>query len=111
MSSIQSTPRHAALRRSNLAPEVFPTLKEAMQQIKEREIELENDAPAEESEAAAAKAKKQRDRERSVFFPIGYSTIWARHGEPIHKRLKRLRDKYGLTWLRRTPCRITSFPT
>ena len=31
------------------------------------------------------------------FFCIGYSDVW---GTPISKRLKRLRDKHGLTWLR-----------
>jgi hypothetical protein len=47
--------------------------------------------------AERKKAKKARDRERATYFCIGYSTIW---GEPLHKELKRLRDKHGLTWLR-----------
>ena len=60
-----------------------------------------------ESEAAKAKHKKERDRNRSVFFCIGQSKIW---GIPISKRIKRLRNKYGLTWLR-TSMSFHKFPS
>jgi hypothetical protein len=41
--------------------------------------------------------KKDKDRMRGVFFCLGYSTFWDR---PMHKELKKLRDKRGLTWMR-----------
>lgn len=60
-------------------------------------MEIEEANNRSESEEAKAKHKRERDRNRSVFFCIGQSKIW---GEPISKRIKRLRNKYGLTWLR-----------
>ena len=42
------------------------------------------------------KTKQERDKARNTWFCIGYSTIWQ---TPISKRLKRLRDKYKLSWL------------
>ena len=42
------------------------------------------------------KKKQEQDKARTTWFCIGYSTIWQ---YPISKRLKRLRDKYKLSWL------------
>jgi hypothetical protein len=41
--------------------------------------------------------KKDKDCMRGVFFCLGYSTFW---DKPMHKELKTLRDKHGLTWMR-----------
>jgi hypothetical protein len=85
----------AALENAGLVPpnHQYPTLRESNQAISETETTNNRS----ESEEAKAKAKRERDRKRSVFFCIGQSKIW---GEPIHKRLKRLKAKHGLTWLR-----------
>jgi hypothetical protein len=38
-----------------------------------------------------------RQRNRSIYHCIGYSKLWK---EPIHKILKKLRNKFDLKWLR-----------
>jgi hypothetical protein len=50
----------------------------------------------EDETLARKKAKKARDQERATFFWVGFSSIC---GEPLHKELKRLRDKHNLKWL------------
>jgi hypothetical protein len=75
-------------------PKSYPSLREALDKIEERRIEELN---VEDEEQARKKAKKVRDRERATFFCVGFSSIW---GEPLHKELKRLRNKHNLKWLR-----------
>jgi GTPase SAR1 family protein len=44
-------------------------------------------------------ASYDAQRQRPIYiFCIGFSRIWGH--PPIHKRLKKLRDKHGLNWLR-----------
>ena len=50
-----------------------------------------------EFDLASAEAQHKSDREKSTLFCMGCSNIL---GEPIHKSLKRLCGKHGLTWLR-----------
>jgi hypothetical protein len=69
----------------------YPTLLESLQSITD-----DHTSDPECSEASeAGKAKRKLDHERSVFFL--HKKIW---GLPLCKRLKRLRNKYGRTWLR-----------
>ena len=74
---------------------VYPTLREALNQIESTTHENNDyEAPPEPTEDDI---KRERDRARTTWFCIGYSKIWK---TPISVRLKRLRDKHGLTWLR-----------
>jgi hypothetical protein len=45
------------------------------------------------------KKKLERDKQRNrlVYFCIGYSKLWK---EPIHKLLKKLRNRFNFRWLR-----------
>ena len=70
----------------------YPTLREMHEKIQQQEQPAE---PTEED--IAASAKKDREKARTIWFCIGYSKIW---GTPISKRLKTIRDKYNLPWLR-----------
>jgi hypothetical protein len=45
--------------------------------------------------------KKDKDHIRGVYFCLGYSTFWK---GPMHKELKTLRDRHGLTWMRISMC-------
>jgi hypothetical protein len=84
-------PLHAkALRVANLAPPIFPTHGEVLDAIEERRLSQE----AEDSTTN----NKTRDK-RTVRFCIGMSKHWSK---PIHARIKELRNKHGLTWLRVT---------
>ena len=91
----------AALEEAGLpTPKIYPTLLEALKEIEERKIGANAEAQSadeNEDDSQSAAAKRKRDRERSTFFCVGFSNVW---GEPIHKCLKRLRDKHGITWLR-----------
>ena len=85
-----------ALENAGLLPESYeyPTLRE---QILKNE---ESNPPSTEeatSEPTASEIKAARDKARATWFCIGYSKVW---GEPISARLKRIKEKYGLTWLR-----------
>ena len=42
-------------------------------------------------------AKRRRDKLRTTWFCIGFSNIW---DEPLHKKIKQLKEEYNLTWLR-----------
>ena len=81
-------PDHAkALRTANLAPSSFPTMKEIIE-----ETECEN-------EKKNAKEKKKRSNSRQVYFCIGQNKVWGgKHA--IHAKIKTLRNKYNLKWLR-----------
>jgi hypothetical protein len=84
-------PLHAkALRAANLAPPIFPTHGEILDTIDERRKSRQ----VEEGTAN----NKSRDR-RTVRFCIGMSKHW---GNPVHARIKELRNKHGLNWLRVT---------
>ena len=43
------------------------------------------------------KQEPRRKNQDTQFFCIGYSIFWRK---PIHKKIKKLRNSYGLTWLR-----------
>ena len=81
-------PDHAkALRTANLAPSSFPTMKEIIEKT-----ECEN-------EKKNAREKKKRSTSRQAYFCIGQSKVWSgKHA--IHAKIKKLRDKYNLKWLR-----------
>ena len=93
-------PEHAkALENAKLTtPEEYPTLRESLLllQLQKQKKNDENPEDA-NTESNAARSKQERDKIRTTWFCISYSTIW---GLPIHKRLKKLRDKYKLSWLR-----------
>jgi hypothetical protein len=78
-------------------PKTYPTLLESFKEIQEKKLQLES-AEADPSFKDEAAAKRKQDRDRSTFFCIGFSGIWTL--KPIHQRLKELRVKHGLTWLR-----------
>ena len=84
------------MEKANLIPPSFeyPTLQEAILQIDQSTPELAEEPTP---ESIRAQAKKEHDKARTTWFCIGYSSVW---GVPISKRLKRLRDKYNLSWLR-----------
>ena len=86
-------PTHAAaMEKAELrSPTGYPTLKEC---ILQNTSSVNNESTEELSDDDI---KKARDKARTTWFCIGYSKIW---GMPISARLKRLRNKYGLTWLR-----------
>jgi hypothetical protein len=92
-------PKHCkALEEAGLpVPKTYPTLLESIKEIQEKKLQLES-AEADPSLEDEAAAKRKRDREQSTFFCIGFSGIWTL--KPIHQRLKELRVKHGLTWLR-----------
>ena len=82
-------PDHAkALRTANIAPKSFPTMKEV---LKESECK---------SKIKIAEEKKmKRSKSRQAYFCIGYSKAWkGKHA--IHAKIKILRDRYNLLWLR-----------
>jgi hypothetical protein len=84
-------PDHAeALRKADLAPKTFPTLKETLNKISEQ-----NDPVNVET-----KKQKKRDKKRQTYFCIGVSNFWKVKGLPIHQILKKLRNKHELKWLR-----------
>jgi hypothetical protein len=79
-------PRHfEALDKAGLAPKYIPTLQEILDRNKGKEERKEE------------KLERDKQRNRSVYFCIGYSNVWK---EPIHKTLKKLRNKFDLKWLR-----------
>lgn len=80
-------PEHfKALDKANLLPRKIPTLNECIASTLDRERVKE------------IKQDKQRQRNRTVFFCIGYSSIWKK---PIHKILKDIRNEFeGLKWLK-----------
>jgi hypothetical protein len=92
-------PEHTrALEQANLpVPQTYPTLRESIETINQRLANSTNPTNDTNKEIQEKK-KRDRDRKRSTFFCIGFSRIWGH--EPIHVRLKRLRDKHNLTWLR-----------
>ena len=77
-----------ALQTANLAPPSFPTMKKVLEET-ECKLRIE----------AARNKKQQRNHSRKVYFCIGYSKVWqGKHA--IHAKIKNLRDKYNLLWLR-----------
>jgi hypothetical protein len=80
-------PLHAkALSAANLAPAVFPTHGEVLNEL------------AEAKSAGGDECKNDKGNDnRTVRFCIGMSKHWS---TPIHARIKDLLDKHGLTWLR-----------
>jgi len=83
-------PKHAeALRAAKLVHDVFLTLGEILDETMSSTIDGESESP-----------KKKRDTQ-CIPFIVGMCKFWE---VPIHVRLKELRNKYGLTWLRFTMC-------
>jgi hypothetical protein len=79
-------PRHfEALNLAGLAPKYVPTRQEILELNKGKE------------KCKEEKLERDKQRNRSVYFCIGYSNVWK---EPIHKILKKLRNKFDLKWLR-----------
>jgi hypothetical protein len=79
-------PRHfEALDKAGLSPKYIPTLQEVLDLNKGKEKRREE------------KLGRDVQRNRSVYFCIGYSNTWK---EPLHKVLKKLRNKFDLRWLR-----------
>jgi hypothetical protein len=76
---------HEALDQAGLSPKYVPTLQEVLDLNKGKEKRKEE------------KLERDKQRNRSVYFCIGYSSLWK---EPIHKLLKKLRNKFELKWLR-----------
>jgi hypothetical protein len=75
-------PVHAkALKKANLAPDIFPTLGEI----------LDN----QQMDPAVDNAKEKKNM-RTVRFCLGMSKWW---NDPVHAILKELRNKHELTWL------------
>ena len=75
----------AALDHAGLSPEYAPTLQELLAKNEGKETrKLE-------------KLERDKQRNRSVYFCMGYTKFWK---EPIHRLVKRLRDKFDLKWLR-----------
>jgi hypothetical protein len=79
-------PMHAkALQTANLAPNVFPTLGEI--------LDNQQTDPTTDDE----KAKKNNQDTRNVRFCLGMSKWW---NNAIHAILKEFRNKHELAWLR-----------
>jgi hypothetical protein len=76
---------HDALNHAGLSPKYVPTLQEILELNKGREKRKED------------KLERDKQRNRSVYFCVGYSNLWR---EPIHKLLKKMRNKFELKWLR-----------
>ena len=76
-------PKHAAaLEVAKLSPaEGFPKLGDAVEKAQNTNVE---------------KKEKSRGNNRQTYFCEGASTFWK---VPIHKTLKKLRNKHGLKWL------------
>jgi hypothetical protein len=78
-------PVHAkALKKANLAPDIFPTLGEILNN--------------QQMDPTVNNAKEKKDM-RTVRFCLGMSKWW---NDPVHTILKELRKKHELTWLRVT---------
>ena len=94
-------PLHAAaLRQAGLITDGFPTLSEARMMDAEyrRDVELAEglDAPDEDSAATIPEPKSYQPG-RDTFVKVGFSRFWS---VPLHAKLKELRVKYRLKWLR-----------
>jgi hypothetical protein len=51
-----------------------------------------------EDQVTAQKTKRRkRDRKRAIYFKLGFSNFWR---TPIHKIIKRIKDRFNLAWLR-----------
>jgi hypothetical protein len=76
---------NACLNQAGLSPKYVPMLQEDLVLNVGKEKQKEE------------KLERDKQRNRSVYFCIGYSKLWK---EPIHKILKKLRNKFDLKWLR-----------
>ena len=93
-------PHHAlALEKAGLiTPAEYPTLQESFDQIEQQKIINKTQTEqAIKDQVPTDQAKKDRDKARTIWLCASYSRIW---GKPLHARVKRLRDKYKLSWLR-----------
>ena len=82
-------PKHfKALRKAKLVTKEVPTLQAELQKTTTTTTDKDRDKAKEESD---------RNRRRSVFFCIGYSTIW---NQPIHSMIKEIKQEFNLSWLR-----------
>jgi hypothetical protein len=79
-------PKHfKALNQAGLSPKYVPTLQEVLDLNKGKEKRKED------------KLERDKQQNRPVYFCIGFSKLWK---VPIHKVLKKLRNKFDLKWLR-----------
>ena len=76
---------HEALEHAGLAPSYTPTLQEVIKLNKGKE------------QCKEEKLERDKQRNRSVYFCIGFSKFWR---EPIHRWLKKLRNRFDIKWLR-----------
>ena len=110
-------PKHAeALRIAKLAPDIYPTLGEVLDNISKEANGDENGADDEDSDddssvssissnasgssesSGSSKDKSKRiRRRRDVHFCIGYSTAW---DKPVHAIMTKLQKKHGLKWFK-----------
>ena len=80
---VELHPEHCnKLREAELTPESFPKLGEMLNKIDEEKRKG---------------TKDKRKRSRQTWFCMGVSKIWKK---PIHKKIKELKEKWGLSWLR-----------
>ena len=77
------------LREADFAPDSFPKLGEVLDEIERRRED--------DNQQGGGLEKKKKKRRRQTWFCIGVSTIWQK---PIHRKIKELKTKYGLNWLR-----------
>jgi len=93
-------PHHtSALQQAGLAPKRFPTLGDAVDLVHAREAAkaaAAADAKAPNDDSAATKPKTFQPG-RDTFAKFGFCRLWS---VPLHSKLKQLRDKHGLKWLR-----------
>jgi len=83
-------PKHVeALRVAKLAPEVFLTMGEILDESMASTMDGGKETP-----------KKKGDTQRIPFI-VGMCKFWE---VPIHVKLKELLNKYGLNWLQFTMC-------
>ena len=87
-------PEHiAALEKANLPlPKTYPTLKEAVDKLKEAETERNS------VDGQRKKKAREKDHKRATFLVLGHSTnFWE---TPVGGMVKKLVKKHDVTWLR-----------
>ena len=82
-------PKHIGiLEKAGLITEETPTLLQLHESMKTMATTTKSERDLQQ---------KDRDRKRSTFFCVGHSNAWK---IPIHQTIKRLKNSFGLTWIR-----------
>jgi hypothetical protein len=76
---------HRVLELAGLAPKYISMLQQEVLDLNEGKEKCKEE-----------KLEQDKQRNRSVYFCIGYSSFW---NKPTHKGLKKLRNRFNLTWL------------